>query len=980
MSNSSRHGPSGNHPTLAGAGARGTTPTTAGANSPEGGTEHGVRGRAGTAGLVGSATTPPHATRYIETTLGVLSYAELAPHLADRVAAVEQSIATEGYASDDLDEYLILRLHGDIVSDLVPEIGGRWRNVEVSVGAHTPPPPSQVPVAMREYARDLAARMAVLSQGDDKQLIELLAFAEGRLLSIHPFRDFNGRATRAFLAELLRRLNLPAIDPTPATGAATNRYLTALSAADRLDWRPLMQIWRQRFSQDIEPRYDVCLPGCAPTPLASYLKALGVLRLVAKEDVAAQGWWQGERFWIRSRFDQDALLEYFLHRYEPTPVLAPWNGGSGFYEKDNKTALNAIQESTSSRLALYRDCLRVAEQSLVNMDRSSSPKDSAKVLLLNRLRGTLPDTALDWFDASVLLSGEVAQYPPLLGTGGNDGRLDFTNNFMQRLREVLDLTGETLPPDSRSWLTMALYGQAAPGLVKKAIGQFSPGRVGGPNASTGFEADSTINPWDFVLMIEGVLPFAAAAVRRNADDPAGVLSYPFTVRAVGAGSGSLGEGDAASARGELWMPLWRQPATHSEVRALLAEGRVAMGRKPARDALDFVRAVHHLGSYRGIDSFQRYGLLMRSGKAYLATPLARIHVGEHPDSGWLDDLDRNDWLSRFRRFAQGENVSKRLLILRRRLEDSLFDLSGDMASPIEVQTLLILLGEIQAALSNSSKAQESVPPVPRLPEHWVQKANDHTHAFRIACALAGLSGTQNAPLPLRAQLFPLHPKYNTWMDAEREAKTAINDPACRIRIWTPTGGNLPDMLVGLLVRRMRLAEQFEAQDRSGMPDKLLHSRAGADLDDMLAFLDSDNLDQRIAALLPALSLCDIPRDSDHTAGGGVAPAAFALLKLCLTSDGTLRALGQLNERQHVSTPPSLLAQLAAGTASNQTVRNAWRALRVAGLSPLFAANALPELGRLDSRRIAAALLIPLRFGATAVLANSVLKTTETETT
>jgi CRISPR-associated protein Csx17 len=303
---------------------------------------------------------------------------------------------------------------------------------------------------------------------------------------------------------------------------------------------------------------EIVLHGCTPTPLASYLKALGVLRLLSSVRPDTRAAWQGNYLVIHTAGDREALERFFLRDYQPTPVMAPWNGGSGFYEKDNKAALKAIQESTSPRLALYRQCLRLGEQALDNIDRSASPKDTAKTALLGKLRGSLPDAALDWFDSSVLLSGESAQYPPLLGTGGNDGRLDFTNNFMQRLGEVLHLVDDAPSRESVDWLKMALHGEPAPGLIKKAIGQFYPGQVGGPNATNGFEADSAINPWDFVFMIEGALLFAAAAVRRNADDPEGTLSYPFTLRAVGAGAGCLGEGDAASARGELWMPLWRQ--------------------------------------------------------------------------------------------------------------------------------------------------------------------------------------------------------------------------------------------------------------------------------------------------------------------------------------------------------------------------------------------------------------------------------------
>jgi len=714
---------------------------------------------------------------------------------------------------------------------------------------------------------------------------------------------------------------------------------------------------------------EIVLAGCTPTPLASYLKALGVLRLLSTEWPDTLAAWQYDYLVIYTARDRESIERFFLRYYQPTPVMAPWNGGSGFYEKDNKAALEAIQNSTSERLSLYRECLGLAEQALGGIDRSSSPKDSAKIALLGKLRGLLPDAALDWLDAAVLLSGESAQYPPLLGTGGNDGRLDFTNNFMQRLGEVLSLTDDAPSQESINWLNMALHGGSAPGLVKKAIGQFSPGQVGGPNATTGFEADSAINPWDFILMIEGALLFAATAVRRNTDDPIGVLSYPFTVRAVGAGTGSLGEGDAASARGELWMPLWGAPATYPEIRALLSEGRVALGRKPARDALDFVRAVHRLGGYRGIDSFQRYGLLMRSGKAYLATPLARVEVTLNPTTEWLDELDQHDWLTRFRRFCQGENVARRFLILRRQLEDRLFDLAGGATAPSEIQALLILLGDIEDALAVSRKAQEAVPPVPSLSDRWVLAADDGTPAFRIACSLAGLRGTHDAPLPIRAQLFPVHPKYNSWMEVARKANGAANDPACRVRIYTNSRrAGLPSSLIRLLSRRLWLADQFD------MHDKPLRSPAGITLDDLLPFLSGDRMDRRIAALLPGLSLCSIPQDTEHEAGPGVVPAAFALLRLCLTPDATLHKLGLMSEQNRLPVPPGLLVQLAAGNTGNRAVRLAWHRLRASGLSPLFTLDALPELADIDPRRAAAALLIPLRLGSTRVLGSSVLDT------
>ncbi len=77
--------------------------------------------------------------------------------------------------------------------------------------------------------------------------METLAFAEGRLLSIHPFLDFNGRVTRLWLRELLRRLELPPVDLVPTDPAAVATYLAALRAADDLDWTPLVAVWRDRL-------------------------------------------------------------------------------------------------------------------------------------------------------------------------------------------------------------------------------------------------------------------------------------------------------------------------------------------------------------------------------------------------------------------------------------------------------------------------------------------------------------------------------------------------------------------------------------------------------------------------------------------------------------------------------------------------------------------------------------------------------------
>jgi CRISPR-associated endonuclease/helicase Cas3 len=242
------HDREGKHRPLAQPAAGGEAAPPLGGDPAESGAEHGLRGGTSDGGEDSRGTRPERATRFIETTQGVLSCSELAPLLADRVAAVEESIAQGGYAEHPLDEWLILDLHRRICGDLVPEWAGKWRDIEVRVGRLEPPPPFQLPMLMRDYGLDLQARWPEALGGDVDRLLEFMAFAEGRFLTIHPFRDFNGRTIRLFLSELLRRLDLPEVNLAPEPEQERQRYFTALAAADALDWEPLMTLWNERLA------------------------------------------------------------------------------------------------------------------------------------------------------------------------------------------------------------------------------------------------------------------------------------------------------------------------------------------------------------------------------------------------------------------------------------------------------------------------------------------------------------------------------------------------------------------------------------------------------------------------------------------------------------------------------------------------------------------------------------------------------------
>src|ERR1700730_13207589 len=99
---------------------------------------------------------------------------------------------------------------------------------------------------------------------------------------------------------------------------------------------------------------ELRLDGCTLEPLMSYLKALGVLRLVSKQaDPQACGAWQDGVFLLETKLDREAMLHFFLREYCPTPIVAPWAGGSGFFGADNRTAVDAIAKSKTERLTSF---------------------------------------------------------------------------------------------------------------------------------------------------------------------------------------------------------------------------------------------------------------------------------------------------------------------------------------------------------------------------------------------------------------------------------------------------------------------------------------------------------------------------------------------------------------------------------------------------------------------------------------------------
>lgn len=667
---------------------------------------------------------------------------------------------------------------------------------------------------------------------------------------------------------------------------------------------------------------SIVLGGCKRLPLADYLKALGVFRLVAEQiDPEVRAAWSSGLFVLQTTLDRERLLEFFATRYAPTPIVAPWNGGSGFYPKDTPDGIRAIEASDTERLAPYRQAIATCRSLVADLKLTERPKDDEKRAFVERLRAQLPDDALHWLDAAVALEEDGPAFPPLLGTGGNDGRLDFSNNQMQRIAEVM-LGGDS----GHALLRAALFDEPAPNLVRVAIGQFRPTSAGGANAVEGFDRASLVDPWDYILAIEGALMFAGAVTRRLESSTPGAASFPFTVRASGAGYGSAAVSDEADARDEIWLPVWSRCASYREIRAVFAEGRATVGTRGARNGIDFARAIASLGTERGIDAFTRVGFLVRNGLSYFATPLGEWNVEHVASAGLLAELD--EWLLQLGRAASGKNSSGSLRRAAAQVDDAILGVCR-RGTADDVSELIVALGGVEAVCARSSQARESVRPLPPLSERWIDAADDSSVELRLAAALAAGG--------IRRYQSTAHRRgrITVWAD---------DDSSC---VWTDRP--LVDNLIAVAQRR-------EVMD--GWP--ALEGGIAASARDLAAFIAGETDDERLSELI--WGLCSASCQSTRGDDARALPTVFAVTRLALTA----RPAPGI-ELLHTS---SIISRLAAGDAVTAT-RAAERRLCGAGLVPRCGPIAVEARA---ARRIAAALLFPLAPSTIAAMRRQVIRT------
>jgi CRISPR-associated protein Csx17 len=722
------------------------------------------------------------------------------------------------------------------------------------------------------------------------------------------------------------------------------------------------------------------LTGCAPAPLAHYLKALGILRLVAEQkDASARGWWKDEAFHLATTLDRAALERFFTKEYQPTPMISPWNKGGGFVFGPNNPALDRLRKSASPRLAVFRAAIQQADAVITASSEADSAirriKDETKVKGLakaekDRIKndpsykarlaeaerrfkqlkeGLIPDCRrtwrgphLTWMDAAMVLNADgEAKFPALLGSGGNDGKNDFTKQYMESLCALVDWDADQASELAVSWLKSALVQTPSQGAsTGLPVGQFLPGSAGGANMTSGFDASAVANPWDYVFLLEGVLAFIPSLSRRTATNAPMAASAPFAVHAAPSGHPSASRSEADSPRGEQWMPLWNQPATFVELKTLLGEGRAQLGKTAASRPVDFTRAVARLGVSRGIVAFQRFGYLERNGQSNLAVPLGRWPVEPQPQQELLNDLDRFAWLNRLQRAARDKFAPSSFVAAQRNLDAAIMAVCARGNESALWQTLLLSLAQLEEQMLRSHvfTAKQRLQPIPPLSADWITAADDASSEFRLSVALALQTGDMKGRDSIRRHWLPLD---KTGLAFATDSTGLRKDPEI--------------VCHGLEPERDLLALLQRSAHRGDYLALVGHPRFYADSHGLAALINGQ-LDLR-KTLRFARALLALERRSLHRVNlkprGGELPPIYGLFRL-VTLPWPLNLNGSIIPIRFDST---IVARLTSGGGSLRAAGEmACRRLKAAGLIPVLRQIAGDET---LARRIALSLAFPI---------------------
>jgi len=406
----------------------------------------------------------------------------------------------------------------------------------------------------------------------------------------------------------------------------------------------------------------------------------------------------------------------------------------------------------------------------------------------------------------------------------------------------------------------------------------------------------------------------------------------------------------------VWLPVWNSPASINSIEMVFSEGRAELAGRQASDGIDFMRAIASLGVDRGINSFQRYGIIkgrVGGDNYHTAINLGVVKTFEKPleNVDLFNDIER--WLGRLRRACSKDSVAGRYGVHLRSIESAIssYCRQGDRR---RLQEVLLCLGRTEQAISRGG-SEKPVWPL-RLSPRWVKACDDGSTEYRLACAIGSITDTSIGPI--RVQMEPIE-----WVSDRKSVKWSKNysSSVCWGR------GGLSDNLSAVLQRRVLEGSRTKSEF---VP---ISSKISVGLVDVYQFIRGNVDERKINDLVWAMSTVKwhLYRKERHAPEGiwrpvPEMPRLYSLLKLLYLSSGLTFSFDMSrweysfdSAGTRVPYVAEIFNLLKAGRLQ-EVNKKAVQKLVMSGLKPMGAGRGEKfYMKPLDHKRLAASLLIPV---------------------
>lgn len=606
----------------------------------------------------------------------------------------------------------------------------------------------------------------------------------------------------------------------------------------------------------------VAILGLSPRSLGNYLASLGLLGVLARRWPSVRAAWRDGIFHIVGGVSG---LDEIVAELADIAAGRGWTPYTRGWDKEQK---KGTKSKSGTPLALWQAC---AEEGV-----------------------------LELFAAHAVPAARVS-FNPLLGSGGNAGRRDFSKGWKRAADALMASTATKSAPDAgrkRAELKALLAGDTVTWTLKElnAACWFS-NAMELSNSGQRPSREEPLSPWAMVLACEGLAFFAGGASRRLGARAHAVGAFPFVVHAAAPDT----EGEAGHDRGEVWAPIWNRPMTAPEITTLFSRGRAEVGGRGALIPSAFAVAVMRRGVDAGIAEFRRFVLGQTTSantfeprfEAVVRVPArpATPQAVASPSLATSTALER--LLALIERLPRDRKVGNRwrFVGLRGPLEAAMI---GVTATPEDPEAACALLDATVRALDriDANKGfRERETGWEALPVEWVRVlVGDEALCVEARLALALVSA------------FPAERPFALYrFGAELIGKRRFVHPKQSPARWVWRPGPLPHVLAEVMFRRTLDWEKDRRQGGVKEPARLMIPTSVADIELWLAGHIDESL---LARWLSRLALFDwryVPEAVRSIAGSNAKLSGMSAA-LCLY--GVLHPLFDLRPVSRLGASPT----------------------------------------------------------------------------